>query len=158
MQWLESTREEAVRMQELVSDMLSLAQAESTETYEFARTNLSSIVSKETLQFESVAFERNVTIEDDIVEDMHVQGSTRALEKLVGTLIDNACKYAAEASSVTVRLSRQGKRPCFPCETWETPSPKSPLNMFSTASTEPTRPEPMTNREASGSDLPSPEK
>ena len=32
MQWLESTREEAVRMQELVSDMLSLAQAESTET------------------------------------------------------------------------------------------------------------------------------
>lgn len=110
MQWLESTREEAVRMQELVSDMLSLAQAESTETYEFARTNLSSIVSKETLQFESVAFERNVTIEDDIVEDMHVQGSTRALEKLVGTLIDNACKYAAEASSVTVRLPRQGKK------------------------------------------------
>ena len=61
-------------MQELVSDMLSLAQAESTETYEFARTNLSSIVSKEALQFESVAFERNVTIEDGIAEGMHVQG------------------------------------------------------------------------------------
>lgn len=76
MQWLESTREETVRMQELVSDMLSLAQAESTETYEFARTNLSSIVSKEALQFESVAFERNATIEDDIAEGMHVQGST----------------------------------------------------------------------------------
>lgn len=82
MQWLESTREEAVRMQELVSDMLSLAQAESTETYEFARTNLSSIASKEALQFESVAFEHNVSIEDDIAEGLHVQGSARALEKL----------------------------------------------------------------------------
>lgn len=77
MQWLESTREEAVRMQELVSDMLSLAQAESTETYEFARTNLSSIVSKKALQFESVAFERNVAIDDHIAEGIHVQGSAR---------------------------------------------------------------------------------
>lgn len=127
MQWLESTREEAVRMQELVSDMLSLAQAESTETYEFARTNLSSIVSKETLQFESVAFERNVTIEDDIVEDMHVQGSTRALEKLVGTLIDNACKYAAEASSVTVRLSRQGKKAVLSVRNLGNPIPQESI-------------------------------
>lgn len=127
MQWLESTREEAVRMQELVSDMLSLAQAESTETYEFARTNLSSIVSKETLQFESVAFERNVTIEDDIVEGMHVQGSTRALEKLVGTLIDNACKYAAEASSVTVRLSRQGKKAVLSVRNLGNPIPQESI-------------------------------
>lgn len=127
MQWLESTREEAVRMQELVSDMLSLAQAESTETYEFARTNLSSIVSKEALQFESVAFERNVTIEDDIAEGMHVQGSTRALEKLVGTLIDNACKYAAEASSVTVRLSRQGKKAVLSVRNLGNPIPQESI-------------------------------
>lgn len=126
-QWLESTREEAVRMQELVSDMLSLAQAESTETYEFARTNLSSIVSKEALQFESVAFERNVTIEDDIAEGMHVQGSTRALEKLVGTLIDNACKYAAEASSVTVRLSRQGKKAVLSVRNLGNPIPQESI-------------------------------
>lgn len=127
MQWLESTREEAVRMQELVSDMLSLAQAESTETYEFARTNLSSIVSKEALQFESVAFERNVTIEDGIAEGMHVQGSTRALEKLVGTLIDNACKYAAEASSVTVRLSRQGKKAALSVRNLGNPIPQESI-------------------------------
>ena len=127
MQWLESTREEAVRMQELVSDMLSLAQAESTETYEFARTNLSSIVSKEALQFESVAFERNVTIEDGIAEGMHVQGSTRALEKLVGTLIDNACKYAAEASSVTVRLSRQGKKAVLSVRNLGNPIPQESI-------------------------------
>lgn len=127
MQWLESTREEAVRMQELVSDMLSLAQAESTETYEFARTNLSSIASKEALQFESVAFERNVTIEDDIAEGMHVQGSTRALEKLVGTLIDNACKYAAEASSVTVHLSRQGKKAVLSVRNLGNPIPQESI-------------------------------
>lgn len=127
MQWLESTREEAVRMQELVSDMLSLAQAESTETYEFARTNLSSIVSKEALQFESVAFEHNVSIEDDIAEGLHVQGSARALEKLVGTLIDNACKYAAEASSVTVRLSRQGKKAVLSVRNLGNPIPQESI-------------------------------
>lgn len=126
-QWLESTREEAVRMQELVSDMLSLAQAESTETYEFARTNLSSIASKEALQFESVAFEHNMSIEDDITEGLHVQGSARALEKLVGTLIDNACKYAAEASSVTVRPSRQGKKAVLSVRNLGNPIPQESI-------------------------------
>ena len=34
MQWVEGTQEEALRMQELVADMLSLAQAESAESFE----------------------------------------------------------------------------------------------------------------------------
>lgn len=127
MQWLESTREEAVRMQELVSDMLSLAQTESAEAFEPARTNLSNLVSKESLQFESVAFERNVSIEEDVVEGMYVQGNERALEKLVGTLIDNACKYAEERSSVTVRLSRQGKKAVLSVRNLGSPIPQESI-------------------------------
>lgn len=123
MQWLESTREEANRMQELVSDMLSLAQAESAETAEQVHVNLSDLVSRESLQFESVAFERNVSIEERIAEKITVHGSSRALEKLVGTLIDNACKYAESESVVTVNLSRQGKKAMLSVRNFGNPIP-----------------------------------
>lgn len=110
MQWVEGTQEEALRMQELVADMLSLAQAESAESFERSRVDMSALVSKEILQFESVAFERRVTIADETDEGIFVEGDTRKLEKLVGTLVDNACKYAQEDSIVTVQLATEGRK------------------------------------------------
>ena len=110
MQWVEETQEEALRMQELVADMLSLAQAESAESFERSRVDMSALVSKEVLQFESVAFERHVTIADKTDEGIFVEGDTRKLEKLVGTLVDNACKYAQEDSIVTVQLATEGRK------------------------------------------------
>lgn len=110
MQWVEGTQEEALRMQELVADMLSLAQAESAESFERSRVDMSALVSKEVLQFESVAFERHVTIADKTDEGIFVEGDTRKLEKLVGTLVDNACKYAQEDSIVTVQLATEGRK------------------------------------------------
>ena len=111
MKWVESTESEAHLMQGLVNDMLYLAQAESTQKdVEYDPVDFSDIVQGSVLQFESVAFERNVTIEDNIVDDVMVKGDPARMHRLVGTLVDNACKYADEGSSVRVDLEREGQK------------------------------------------------
>lgn len=109
-QWVESTHEEAQRMQELVGDMLALAQAESAEAQQRTRVDLSDLVSKEALQFESVAFERGIDMAEDVADGVAVDGDARKLEKLAGTLIDNACKYAGDGGTVRIALSVEGRK------------------------------------------------
>lgn len=106
MQWIESTSTEAERMQLLVNDMLALSRAESSsagkgvaEDMPKERVDFSDLVEGETLQFESVAFERGVQIDSDIEEGLCVQGDAERLGRMVATLVDNACKYAGSASA-----------------------------------------------------------
>ena len=108
--WIDSTAEEAERMKGLVEGLLELARTE--EGAGSARrdvdVDLSGTVEGEALQFDAVAFERGCTIESDVAEGLHVMGDPDQLERLVKTLLDNACKYAAAGTQVRVRLARQG--------------------------------------------------
>ena len=114
MKWVESTETEAHLMQDLVNDMLYLAKSEFDQHEEaFGRLNFSDIVLAGVLQFESVAFERNVMIEDDIADNVYVRGDASRLQRLVGTLVDNACKYADDGGLVGVKLSTIGQGCCL---------------------------------------------
>ena len=108
--WVTSTAEEAERMKGLVEDLLELARTE--EGAGGARRNvdvdLSGAVEGEALQFDAVAFERGCSIESEVADDLHVTGDPDQLERLVKTLLDNACKYAATGTEVGVSLRRQG--------------------------------------------------
>lgn len=101
--WIESTSEEAERMQGLVKDLLVLAQTEPDNIQTF-RANLqlevldfSSIVEMDILQFEAVAFDKGVEMEEQIEEGLMVRADSDKLERVVRVLLDNACKYAASA-------------------------------------------------------------
>ncbi|WP_165251934.1 HAMP domain-containing sensor histidine kinase [Adlercreutzia sp. ZJ304] len=106
-QWIESTQTEAKRMQQLVNDMLDLARPENATRAEMPHvpTDLTDLVETEVLQFESVAFERGVVLESELAPNTHVLGNPARLQRMVSTLIDNACKYANENGSVNVTLS-----------------------------------------------------
>lgn len=107
--WVRSTHDEAQRMCGLVEEMLELARTE--EGGGCARrnvdVNLSELVEGEALQFDAVAYERGTLIESDIAEDVHVVGDPDQLDRLVKTLIDNACKYASVGSTIQVLLERR---------------------------------------------------
>ena len=110
-QWIESTQSEAERMQELVRDMLDLARPEHAETVrEHARVDLTDLVEGGLLQFESVAFERNVSLASDIDRDVSVTGDAARLRRLVTTLLDNACKYVEEGGRIAVTLRQTARR------------------------------------------------
>lgn len=111
-QWLESTQHEARDMQEMVVSMLDLARLDAEEEARGlgnapAQTediNLSDVALGTMLQFESIAFEKSVSLADDIDDDLHIQGNPQQIERLCSTLLDNACKYAPADSVVTMEL------------------------------------------------------
>ena len=110
-QWVESTQHEAEQMQSLVGDLLLLAQVdEGSATPAMERLDLADLVEGELLQFESVAFERSVDLSSELDENVAVSGNAMRLRKLVGTLLDNACKYADDDGSVNVTLRQSARR------------------------------------------------
>ena len=109
-QWVESTHTEAKRMQGLVNDLLELAKIDGGRTAKaFERVDLSDLTEGEVLQFESVAFERGVSLEAGIAPDVHVSGNAERLGRMARTLIDNACKYVEAGGSVRVSLAADGR-------------------------------------------------
>lgn len=123
LRWVESTAEEAKRMKGLVESLLELARTEegASETLHREDVELSGIVEKEALQFDAVAFEQDCTISTDVAEGLHVMGNPDQLERLVKTLLDNACKYAAAGSVVEVSLTQQNSTAVLSVANYGTP-------------------------------------
>ena len=109
MQWIESTETEAHLMQGLVNDMLYLAQPEDVDrVVTCGQVDFSDLVESTVLQFESVAFERGIQMDSSVSPDLHVEGDAARLQRLISTLVDNACKYVNEKGTVSIDLRRAG--------------------------------------------------
>ena len=99
------------RMKDLVQKMLTLARMEDDpnrgawETMDF-----SDMVMESALAFEATAFEKGLTIDEAVESGISVRGDRAQVQSAVECLLDNACKYAAPGSSVTVSLEKAGKK------------------------------------------------
>ena len=110
-QWLESTEEEANHMKKLIDNMLFLAKSDAgTAKVQLSEVNFSEITEGCALNFEPVAFEREILIDTDITPDLTLQGDATQLNQLVHILVDNAVKYASDGSTVPIRLHRQSDK------------------------------------------------
>lgn len=107
--WIEGISAEASRMQQLTEDMLTLAQADAGIDLSqiMSEVDFSSLVEMQTLQFDAVAFERGLSIEEDVESGLKVLGDGLRLENMVKTLLENACKYSEKPGVVNVGLHRQ---------------------------------------------------
>lgn len=114
-QWLESTEEEASHMKNLIDNMLFLAKSDAgTAKLQLCEVNFSEIVEGCALNFEPVAFEKEVLIDaDGIAEDVLLQGDPTQLNQLAHILTDNAVKYASPGTTVTIQLQNTGDRAEF---------------------------------------------
>lgn len=74
----------------------------------FSRLNFSELVSDALLPFEPVYFEKGLTLESNVEENLFVKGSQQHLKQVADILLDNASKYASADSTVRVILRRQG--------------------------------------------------
>ncbi|QNM05569.1 sensor histidine kinase [Qiania dongpingensis] len=103
--WVENTRTEAVRMKDLVNDLLELAKADAgTDRPVLSRLNLSDLVWSAALPFESVMFEQGKKLDTAVEPEIYVSGDEGRLRQLLAILLDNACKYAEEKGVVTLSL------------------------------------------------------
>ncbi len=112
-QWLESTQQEALGMQDLVVSMLDLAKLDAEESSgEVGGSaprediNLSDVAFGTLLQFESIAYEKEVLFEEDVEENLHIVGVPQQISRLCATLLDNACKYAPAKTTVSAQVKK----------------------------------------------------
>ena len=114
MKWIESTSEEAGRMSDLVNKMLELAKSEATkDELRIGEIDLSELVENAILQFEVVAFEKNISIESGIQPNMIVRTHPSTFSKVLEILFDNAIKYSEENGKISIALYQSGKKIYF---------------------------------------------
>lgn len=108
--WLDSTQLAAKRMQQLISEMLTLAEAEQPDApLTLEPIDLADIAMKAALELESVAFEKNVTLDTDLPEKCVIRGNADYLLRIVTSLLENALKYEPAGGQVILALT-QSKR------------------------------------------------
>lgn len=114
MKWLDGTMDESDRMHGLIADLLLLARMDdeqieahhpNKESVDFSEAVLSTLVS-----FEAIAYERKLTIEEDIDGDIFIEGAHSRLSRLPDILVDNACKYAEAEGRIEVSLKSSGSK------------------------------------------------
>lgn len=109
--WLDSTQEAAKRMQKLIAEMLTLADVERQDVpLVREEVDLANIAMKADLELESVAFEKNVTLEDDLPDRCMVTGNADYLLRIVMSLLENALKYEPSGGRVSIHLTQCKKK------------------------------------------------
>ena len=103
---------ESKRIRGLVEDLLWLARADSSPKEEHSDPVEVGVLAAQTVdRFTAVAESRGITIGLTVGPGPHmVTGSAEWLDRLLGVLIDNACKYAPEQGRVRVSVVNDGNR------------------------------------------------
>ncbi|MBQ2872401.1 MAG: HAMP domain-containing histidine kinase [Bacilli bacterium] len=103
--YINNMKSESDRMNNLITKLLDLSKSESGTNKElYTMNNLSKIVEKRTLVFESLAFENNVSIDTQIEKDVMLKCSKIEIDEVVSILIDNAIKHSYKNSIIKVNL------------------------------------------------------
>ncbi|MBR1780234.1 MAG: hypothetical protein IJ751_02385, partial [Oscillospiraceae bacterium] len=108
--WMDNIRVSTGQMRTLVEELLVLARSDNaTQQLNLGPQDMSDITASSLLLFEPMAFEKGKLMEDEIEEGVTVHGDAAMLKRLVDIYLDNACKYAAEGSTIRVGLKSEGK-------------------------------------------------
>ena len=105
-QWLQNIQYENERMGMLVGQLLDLARTENV-TPQMEHIDFSRLVAGEALPFESVAFEKGLTLNTNITSNIGVIGNSTQLKQIVSILLDNAIRHSKEKGEVWLTLTKE---------------------------------------------------
>lgn len=106
--WLANTKTEASRMKELLDNLLFLARSDTAEApMVFAQFDLSNALWSCILPFESLAYEQDVELVEEITADIHMMGDEAQIKQLMAILLDNACKYVKKKGEIRIKLEKK---------------------------------------------------
>ena len=111
--YLRSIRDETRRLSRLVRDMLDVSQmraraADPTRRQDF---DLTELILQTLLSFESRATKKNLDVDPQLPDNhIMVYADKDAITQVIYNLLDNAVKFAAPGSCITLRLYREGKK------------------------------------------------
>lgn len=109
--YLHKIADETRRLSRLVRSMLNLSQAESdaVDLSKRSRFDLSELLLQCLLSFESRAKDKNLDVDPQLPEDpIEVFAERDSITQVIYNLTDNAMKFAAPGSTITIRLYKKG--------------------------------------------------
>lgn len=127
--WTDCIKNQSGKMQHLVHELLDLSRLSETYTanQNFKKCNVSRIVNRSLMYFESRFFESQKTLQSDIEKDILMVCNENKISQLVGILIDNALKYSDEKSGIQFSLQKNRDNVVITCS--------NPCSDFSVADT-----------------------
>ncbi len=102
--WINNLKSEADRMSNLITRLLDLSKTEYLKKENFSKNDISMIIEKRALTFESLAYEKKITIENNIAQNVNFFCHKESIDELVAILIDNAISHGKENSKIKVNL------------------------------------------------------
>jgi len=105
-QWLQNIQYENRRMGTLIGQLLELARSESAAP-QMEYIDFSRLVEGEALPFESVAFEKGLTLNARITGGIALEGDSTQLKQLVSILLDNAIRHSHGKGEVGLLLTQE---------------------------------------------------
>lgn len=107
--WVENIKEEAEKTSKLVLEMLELAKIEKQNHAIYTKEDLSKLVKKSLLTFESMLFEKKINLIDEIEVNIEFFCNKEQIEKLIYILLDNAIEHSYIQGEILVTLKKNNK-------------------------------------------------
>ncbi len=119
-------KKECDQMHHLVTSLLTLTHLEQTPYTGIEKNDfsLSDALLERILPFESVAFEKGITMEEDILPDVTFFGVREQLQQVAGILIDNALSHTDQNGKITVSLKKTSHHILFAVSNTGDPIPE----------------------------------
>jgi signal transduction histidine kinase len=109
-EWQTSIKNQTKRLEELVKNLLLLAKIdEGRSDIVFSDFSASDAVAEEAETFKTVASKKDIALRCDIPPGLTFYGDEPSIRHRTSILLDNAVKYADEATEVTVALTEHNK-------------------------------------------------
>lgn len=105
--WLENIKSESERMNNLISNLLELARTESGIKEQYSNENLSKLVEKSILTFESLSYEKDIKLDYNISKNINFVCNGDQIKQVVGILMDNAIKHSSKDGEIKVELKKE---------------------------------------------------
>lgn len=106
--WISYIQNEADSMNKLINELLLLAKIENIDNLkEYKQFNLSKEVEIILSMFESMAYEKQVIIKNNIASNITMNGNKEDVEHIVSVLVDNAIKHTESKKQVIVVLKKE---------------------------------------------------
>lgn len=100
-------------MRKLIDNMLFLAQGDAGQTPAIQiPVHFSELAWSVLLQFEPIAYEKQIELDSDIQPGLYIKGDTTQLKQLIHIFLDNGCKYAGQHGQGVFAAVQPAKQ-CF---------------------------------------------
>lgn len=106
--YIDNIKYESDRMNKLIANLLDLSKLENGVCKQlYKNENISKIINKICLTFESVTYEKSVGIDTDIEDNINYKCIKEDIEKLISILIDNAVKHSYKDTNIKVIMYKK---------------------------------------------------